>query len=306
MVRDASRDSVSSRASVPGHVDMTRHSNGFPYEPQGIEEAPIECYKALAAAIVARAVEDYCIVQIFYRDDAKGRFDRIYEKVADHQYKKWVYLLESHAQKKREYRKSLRESEEKLRKFTNKIQALQAEIDKAQELLKRNDMQQSRLKKWKPTSEEDSKMKAELAFEVRGERANFEKTLLTAKRDIEELSQEAAPYRKEIARCRKKLKHYKETEAYDHRTFRPGYHRNEVMKRARTEEREILKWFQTPEFEILSTLSADAIIYQSKRAVYERGIDRANKFIFFLPTDGERGEGNNTYQRTGKRYRKDK
>ena len=306
MVWNASWGIISGRSSVPGHVDMTKHSKGFPYEPQETEDAPIECYKSLAGAIVARAIEDYCIVQIFYRDDEMGRFDRIYQKVADHQYKKWVYLLESHASKKRECRKSLRNCEQQMEIINKRIQTNRDAMTAALNRISENDKQLARVRKWKPRSSEDERMKKELQSDIRNERARNERKVRTSTEKIEDLFDEALPFRKEIARCRKKLKHYKETENYDHRTFHPGYHRNEVMRRARTEEREILKWFQTPEFEILSPLSAEAVVYQSERAVYERKIDRANKFIFFLPTDGERGEGNNTYQRTGKRYRKDK
>ena len=62
---------------------MVRAVKGIPETAQVDKDAiPFENYRALAGAVVARAVEDFVIVHIFYRDDALGRFDYIYQKTA--------------------------------------------------------------------------------------------------------------------------------------------------------------------------------------------------------------------------------
>lgn len=254
---------------------------------------PFENYRALAGAVVARSVEDIVIVHIFYRDDALGRFDYIYRKTAEHYYKKYQHMLERHADKKRGFRKTLRENNAKIQKLEPLVFDLKRQRVVATDEIKIID---EKLKAW-DQPHRNKKVMRDAIKELNKERMKYEKELRCVNSQLNGLLAEITMLRKENQRAKGILKNYSETEYIDKREFRASYHHRTTIERAENEEKYILRWLSSPMFEIISPMSGDAIIYNTERAVYKRGIDRAIKYIYFLPTKTERGEGDNSYDR---------
>lgn len=261
---------------------------------------PFENYRSLAGAVVARAVEDFVIVHIFYRDDAVGRFDYIYRKTAEHYYKKHQNVLERHADKKRELRKVIRENTARIQE----LEPLTFDLKKKR-MFEEGEIQiiEDKLKAWDHPQRNKTVMR-EAVRQLNKDRIEHEKELHKVNVQLNDLLSEITQLRKEVQRAKGILKNYAETESIDKREFRASYHHRTTCERAENDERYVLRWFSSPLFEIISPMSGEAIVYNTRRAVHERGINRANKYIYFLPSKSERGEGDNPYDREKRKKQK--
>lgn len=264
---------------------------------QDKDAIPFENYKSLAGAIVARSVEDFVIINIFYRDDLSGRFDYIYNKTANHNYKRWKTLVDNHADKKREARKVLKANGSQIEFMDQQIKSLKTEKMIADEKIKIID---SKLKLWN-TGNRKKSLKKQAVAELSKERAKHEDVSRTATEKIESLSAKQSNLRKEVSLAKGRLKSYREVEEIDKREFHPSYHHRLAMERAQSEEKNLLRWFSSPLFEAISPMSAEVVLDNTDKAVHGRMIDRAVKFIYILPTRSERGEGNNSYDKKRKK-----
>lgn len=230
-------------------------------------------YEELAAAIVARNVEDLVDILIFIRDLNNETNRELIHRFADKAFRDWQRLLKKNKPRKEVHRRRKRDCITKIQQkkdgilYQEKvIRTLQLNISQAECELMR--ARRCRGMKVMPAKNSLSRFKEQLRKE--------EAYLVRLKKD---LTNEYAnlEYEKDLIRDLKAEENYLRT------LCSPKVQHKLILQSARLEMRNVEAWFYSEQFNKLSELNPTALIERSKRAV-RAGITHAdNKYIpYFL------------------------
>lgn len=252
------------------------------------EEVPIERYKELAAAIVSRGVEDYCLIQMFHRDDPTGRFNAYYRKEANKQYQKYQSALSRQIANKQAIRKRIADERTVLERETEELNVWKnARNEYLDEMYKVN-MQLRETHRIKTHSKYEDSDKRKKLFILDEDKATLRVSIEHCDQRIKDARAKIDKRKRSINNERKKLQGFKERERRQRKLIRPSYHHRLTIEAVEADETKLVEWFNSSQFAIFSDVEGQAILEQSDSAVYEKQIDKAVKYFYFIPTINDR------------------
>ena len=248
-----------------------------------IDDFPLDGYKRIASEIVARAVDDYVTIHVFLRNDRNGRYRELYQERADECYTRLQKTLEQRVRQKRETRMKLKDNLAKISEYDARKAELKKTLSQEEHKLREASDKLFRLKQRTAYSKQASIEKTRNMFDLKQDIAMHKATIDYYEKKIKELEKEAKPYRKQVYNCRDKLAEYKQSEKSMKHGIRPSHYHVIALQSAIANEANLLKWFDSEQFEILTDkVTKTYIIDMTEKAVNETGVDRAVKDIFFL------------------------